>query len=179
MKCTDPRGHSLELFQFEEIRVGFVLGEADLERRAQLLVLGHGRGTRVPARRLRHSLQFTRRGGVFRPCGHFKTGHGAVDTIHNCPNGRRRSIRPPVRILLILILLSTEVLELLNVLLPVLLFRGRVVDPHVVLGLAEERLLVGGVDAGLCSHLVHQLVVLVIRHCSWFDLMGAPLGSHC
>ena len=128
MVSANTRGHALELFQFEEIGVGLVLGEPDFERGAEHLVLRHGRRTRVPARRLRYPLELSARGGILRPCSHFEARHGAIDTVDNCPNRRRRAIGPPVRILLILILI--KVLELLHsVLLLILLFRGWVVYP--------------------------------------------------
>ena len=42
MVSANTRGHALELFQFEEIGVGLMLGEADFERGAEHLVLCHG-----------------------------------------------------------------------------------------------------------------------------------------
>ena len=48
MVSANARGHALELFQFEEIRVGLVLGEPNFERGAEHLVLRHGRCPRVP-----------------------------------------------------------------------------------------------------------------------------------
>ena len=126
MVGTNTRGHTLELFQFVEIRVGFVLGDAYFERGAEHLVLGHCRSTRMPARRLRHSLELSERSGLLRTRSHFEARHGAVDTVDNCPNGRRRTIGPPVRILFILILI--KVLELLHsMLLLVLLLRSWVI----------------------------------------------------
>ena len=128
MVSANTRGHALELFQFEEIGVGLVLREPDFERGAEHLVLRHGRRTRVPARRLRHPLELSGRGGILRARSHFEASHGAVDTVDDCPNGRRRAIGPPVRILFIFIL--TKVLILLHrMLLPVLLFRRRVAYP--------------------------------------------------
>ena len=72
-------------------------------------------------------------------------GHSAIDTIDYGPNGRRRSIGPAIRVLLILILIHSALRH--QMLRQVFLLRCRVTDSQMILGLTESILLVSCGDS--------------------------------